>query len=820
MNKLSLNGQWAFKKTTDADWLTGQVPGSVVADMLNLGMLDDPFYRDNDKHTTEAAKHDYEYRRQFTVDADLLAQDKVLLVCEGLDTLSEVRINDTLIATTDNMHRTYEFDIKPYIRTGANDIHILFRSPVKYIHEKNAVNDLWTVNLNDMPFAHLRKAHYMFGWDWGPVVPDAGIWRNIYIQTFSEARLQDVYMTQHHGEGKVVLDVAVQPDNWSGGQLEIEVLVTEPNGRTLSGTATVEQQKSTISIAIKDPQIWWPNGYGKQPLYDVEIALKKEGTLLDRQVKRIGLRTITVRQEPDEWGESFEVVINGEAIFSMGGNYIPEDNVLSRCSREKTQRLIQDCVAANHNMIRVWGGGIYPEDYFFDLCDEYGLIVWQDFMFSCAVYDMNDAFAETIRQEAIDNIRRIRHHASLGLWCGNNELELGWADWGFPKTPKLRFDYLKQFEILLPEVVKEHDPNQFYWPASPSSGGSFDKPNDPDRGDVHYWEVWHGTTPFTAYRDYYFRFCSEFGFQSFPELKTIESFTEPGDRNVFSYIMEQHQRCPGGNGKILSQISENYLYPKDLDSLVYVSQLLQADAIKYGVEHWRRHRGRCMGAIYWQLNDCWPVASWSSIDSFGRWKALHYASKRFFNPLLVSAMETGTKVELHVSNESPDAVPALLEWKLRDAGSAVLEQGSMEMNVDRLSSVKAIEFDFAQQLADHDRLRSSYFEFSLKREGDIVSEGTVLFVKPKHFEFADPNLTATVYEEADAFHIRVEGQAFAKFVELKLRDADCRFSDNYFDVSANAPKEVTVLKSSLSSQLTKEQLQDQLLLRSLYNTAN
>jgi beta-mannosidase len=404
MNKLSLNGQWEFKKTSENSWLAGQVPGSVVADMLNLGLLDDPFFRDNEKHTIEAAQHDYEYRRSFEANAVLLNQDRVLLVCEGLDTLAEVRVNDQLIAMTDNMHRTYEFDVKPYILRGMNDIHILFRSPVKFIHEKNKDNELWTVNLNDMPFAHLRKAHYMFGWDWGPVIPDAGIWRNIYIQTYAKAYLKDVYMTQHHADGEVILDVAVQADNWSGELLDIEVVVTAPSGSVVRGTASVMEKKSTIQIAINNPQIWWPNGYGKQPLYEVEIDMKKAGVLLDRQVKRIGLRTITVRQEPDEWGESFEIVINGAAIFSMGANYIPEDNVLSRVNRDKTERLIQDCVAANYNMIRVWGGGIYPEDYFFDLCDEYGLIVWQDFMFSCAVYEMTAEFAETVRQRARDGL--------------------------------------------------------------------------------------------------------------------------------------------------------------------------------------------------------------------------------------------------------------------------------------------------------------------------------------------------------------------------------------------------------------------------------
>lgn len=332
----------------------------------------------------------------------------------------------------------------------------------------------------------------------------------------------------------------------------------------------------------------------------------------------------------------------------MGANYIPEDNLLTRNPEERTERLIKDCVEANFNMIRIWGGGHYPDDFFFDLCDQYGLIVWQDFMFACSEYALTQEFKETVVQEVVDNVKRIRHHASLGIWCGNNEVEEAWVYWGPPADPKHKGDYIKLFEFIIPELLKDLDPATFYWSSSPSSGGSFVEPRNHNVGDMHYWEVWHGLKPFTEYREYFFRFCSEFGFQSFPSLKTIETFTLPEERNIFTHVMEKHQKNGAANGKILFYLSENFLYPKDFNSLLYASQILLSEAIKYGVEHWRRNRGRCMGSLYWQLNDCWPVASWSSIDYYGRWKALHYFAKKFYSPVLLSMEETGTQTHIYM----------------------------------------------------------------------------------------------------------------------------------------------------------------------------
>jgi len=549
---------------------------------------------------------------------------------------------------------------------------------------------------------------------------------------------------------------------------------------------------------------------------------------LDVWERRIGLRTMTMHIEKDEFGESFAHEVNGVQVFAMGADYIPEDNILSRVNKERTRRLLQDCKDANFNAIRIWGGGHYPSDDFYDLCDELGLMVWQDFMFACAVYNLTDEFEENITQEFIDNIKRLRHHASLGLWCGNNEMEMfvaqasmkfdarglidfngplgGMASGGWLNTPKQKSDYVKMYEYIIPKVLKEYDPNTFYWPASPSSGGAFDMPNDPNRGDVHYWEVWHGGVPFTEYRKFFFRYVSEFGFQSFPALKTVETFTEPGDRNIFSYVMEKHQRNNAANGKIMNYMSATYLYPTEFSTLLYASQLLQADAIRYGVEHFRRNRGRCMGTIYWQLNDCWPVASWASIDYCERWKALHYYAKRFFAPVMLSCEEEGIltqntnvnaepydvkrSIRLSLANESMQEVTATVRWALRDRFGKILRQDETLVTVPALTSKWLDKVELPEA-----RLYEDYVSYeAVDAEGNVISSGTVIFSIPKHFQFADPKLAVRV--EGD--EIVVTADAYARSVEILNENEDIRLSDNYFDMNAGE-KRVKILAGDASN---------------------
>lgn len=796
MQKLLLNGTWTLEiPGSGFGMVSASVPGSVYHDLLNAQLIPDPFYRDNEMDALKLMDNNFHYSRAFHVTEDLLDCDALLLRCEGLDTIAEIYINGTAAGSADNMHRIWEYDVRKLLRPGENTISIHFASPTKYIKEAYSRSVADGSSDAMVGFPHIRKAHCMYGWDWGPRLPDAGIWRDISIIGVETARIRDVHVLQHHNAGKVTLEVNTHVTEIAGSA-PISVQVTAPCGKTW----TAEGEKAVIEI--DEPQLWWPAGYGEQPLYTVSVAL---GSDLDLWERRIGLRTMTVSRRKDEWGESFSHCVNGLDIFAMGADYIPEDNLLPRVNPERTRRLLEDARAANMNCIRIWGGGYYPDDFFYDICDELGLLVWQDFMFACAVYDLTEAFEENITAEFVDNIRRLRHHPSLALWCGNNEMEMFVASGLWVTAARQKSDYVKMYEYIIPKVLKAEDPQAFYWPASPSSGGAFDAPNDEHRGDVHYWDVWHGLKPFTDYRNYKFRYVSEFGFQSFPCMETIESFTEPEDRNVFSYVMEKHQRNASANGRIVYYLSQMYLYPRELTDLVYASQLLQAQAMQYGVEHWRRNRGCCMGAIVWQLNDCWPVASWASIDYYGRWKALHYYEKRFFAPVLISCHEEGIlsqdtnvnaepyalekSARLNVSNETLKPFKGTARWSLRRPDASVIESGSFQVECPALSAVWMPKQDFSG-FGTFD----CYYSYSLAdEEGNVVGQGSVLFCPPKHFRFADPNLNAFVNGD----EIIVTADAYARSVEI-MAGADVVLSDNYFDMDAGT-RTVKILRGNVDS---------------------
>ena len=767
---INLNGIWKFKNINDTKYMDATVPGSMYADLLKLGKLDDPYYRDNEDDARKLSDFDYEYTRSFVVDN--LGYENILLVCDGLDTLSEIYINDTLVAKTKNMHRGYEFDIKSLIKEGENTIKIIFRSPTEYITRLHASDPLGGTGDAVQGFTHLRKAHYMFGWDWGPTLPDVGIWRDIKIECFDN-RINDFYITQVHSDGKVVLDIDVDATSD-----DVSVEITSPDGEKYTS------QGLKSSITILNPLLWWHAGYGEQYLYDVKISLGTE----DSREFKIGLRTLTINTEKDEWGNKFCFNINGKNIFAKGSNYIPEDNILARMSEERTRKLLTDCVKANHNSIRIWGGGIYPPDYFYRICDELGIMVWQDFMFACGVYSF-DEMKEEVTEEVIYNVKRLRHHSCIALWCGNNEIEEAWSVWWTQSyDEKYKDDYLKLFEDVIPKAVAKCDPNRFYWSSSPSSGGGFDDPHNENVGDRHYWSVWHGMEPFEDYKNYHFRFLSEFGFQSFPCVKTIETFALPEDMNIFSYVMEKHQKNGSANERILTYISRNYKYPYSFEHLVYLSQLLQAESMRFGVEHFRRNskNDRCMGTLYWQTNDCWPVASWAGIDYYGRWKALHYKSKRFYAPVLLSADIEDSKVNLCVVNDANDAFCGRVEWRLADSEGNVIKSGMYDVTADSLDVSEFTTLDFSDYITCYKDKTNLVFNYKLfGADGEISSE-CQLFVKPKHFEYKKPEVNI-VYKDD---RVEVSVSCFAHEIELTSIDSDVMFSDNYFSLLPGETKTV------------------------------
>lgn len=801
--QMNLGGAWRMREADSETWHSAHVPGSVYADLMADGTMPDPFWRENELDAFERMKKDYVYQRTFTVSEAQLAHAHVELVCEGLDTLAHVSLNGREIAFADNMHITWVWDVKEQLHTGENTLEIRFDSPILYCAKKAEEAPGWESSDATPGFRHLRKAHCMFGWDWGPRLPDAGIWRPIFLRTWDAARLENALMLQAHHDG--VVDVTIRPE--IAGESAWSAEITAPDGEVMSIPETTAAEQV---IAIQNPQLWWPNGLGKQPLYRVTVRLAAG----DTRTWRIGLRTMTVSREKDEWGEEFCHVVNGVKVFAMGADYIPEDNILARVTPERTRRLLEDCKAANFNAIRVWGGGYYPDDAFYDICDELGLLVWQDLMYACAFYDLTPDFERSIRVETQQNVARLRHHASLALICGNNEMEMFMAGansalinhrtWEFvPTYPHHITDYVKMFEYILPAIVKETAPQTYWWPASPSSGGNFDAPNDENRGDNHYWDVWHGEKPFTEYRKFFFRYASEFGFQSFPCLKSVEQFTLPDDRNIFSRVMERHQRNQAANGKILSYLSQTFRYPNSFDDLLYASQLMQAEAIRYGVEHWRRNRGRCMGAIIWQLNDIWPVASWASIDYYGRWKALHYAAKRFFAPVMISAEEEGElsqnpkineyhpaplekSFRLNVCNETLRDVTGEVVWALRTPDGAIVRQGHQALTIPAMSAKWLDKVDCADA-----SLTGHYVSFAFVVDDVAVSEGTCIFCAPKHFEFTDPCLT--VEKRGDT--LVVTSRAYAKQVWLESEDADLLLDDNAFDMNPGT-KVVRVLRGA------------------------
>ena len=796
MVKLQLHENWQLCNVRKLDWVPAQVPGDIYAAFFMAGKMSDPFFEDNEYQAKALMEEDYEYRTVFTYErAKFENCQEIILRFEGIDTIADIYLNGCCLGKADNMHRVWEFPVRELLENGENVLRVIIRSPLKFMAEafqkyKNRGNDDTIEG-----FMHLRKAHYMSGWDWGACLPDGGIFRPVTLMGVESARLDSVYIRQVHENGRVLLipevDVETVDDEENETEndtesLEYVVTVTSPDGTKNTWKDCPDE------IEVDHPQLWWPNGLGEQPLYEIKVDLISGGKIVDTWCRKIGLRTLTMHIEKDKWGESFAHEINGHQVFAMGADYIPEDNLLQRTSRERTRELLLQCKRANFNTVRVWGGGYYPEDWFFDLCDELGLMVWQDFMFACSVYELTPEFEANIRQEFIDNIKRLRHHASLALWCGNNEMEMFVKEGTWVTKPTEVRDYLLMYERIIPEVLREYDPDTFYWPASPSSGGSFDDPNDPNRGDVHYWEVWHGNKPFAEYRKYFFRYASEFGFQSFPSVKTLETVTDdPRELNPFSYVMEKHQRNYGGNGKIAKYMQAAYRYPENFSDFVYASQLLQADGIRYGVEHYRRNRGRCMGAIYWQLNDCWPVISWSSIDYYGRWKALHYYAKRFFAPVMLSCEEQSwmtvgadmnrqhfefeKSIHLNVTNETLKPRKVLVKYAVRNAKAEVLCQEEQWVEVPALSSVWMDKVE----LPEIDCF-NEYVSYVAWENEQIISQGTVIFSYPKYFRYQDPKLT--VRTEGD--EIIVSAQAYAKSVEITNKNDDLILEDNYFDMNA------------------------------------
>jgi beta-mannosidase len=798
MKALNLGvGKWQMRMIGDEEWLETSLPGEVHLALMEAGRIPDPFVADNEIDVAWVAESDWEFKGIIKVPEDLLEEDQAFLRFDGLDTLAQVSINGAPLGASDNAFRVYSWDVKPYLVAGENEISIRFGSPVNHVKPFQHSRPLPAPGESIPGGPFLRKAPCQWGWDWGPKLPPIGIWKGAFLEGFTTAKLDSVHLRQSHEfNGSVNVSAEATVQKWDEAHLQLCLTLRDPNGKTFATTCKFLDGSATASIEISNPLLWQPNGYGDQHLYQAQISLRMEDDkVLDERDFQLGLRTLELRQAPDEFGESFTFVVNGTPIFCKGSNWIPADSFPTRITRDQLAQLLGDAALANHNMIRVWGGGFYESEDFYDLCDQLGILVWQDFIFSCSIYPLDDPeFLANLQAEVRDNVSRIRHRASLALWCGNNEMDWGWESWGWNKKENqaLQDAYRKFFYETLPGWVELLDPDTPYWFSSPSSGTPFEEANSNDQGDAHYWEVWHGAKPFSAYRAQFPRFMSEFGFQSLPPLKTIAAYASEDHWNLTDYMIEHHQRSHYASALFMGQMALHYMMPVDFPSLVYLTMVLQAEGIRSGVEHWRRHNHRVSGTLYWQLNDCWPVASWSSLDYFGRWKALHYASRKFYSPVLLSIEDDqpAAAMRVHLTNDSREGWEGKLAWQLIRLDGEVLESGELDAAIGPHTSELQFEREFGSLSLEEKR--ETVFIAQLYQDGDLISTQLATFVPNKHLQLVDPKLKVYLNEgEAKTLTIELEAEYLARFVELSLDNADVVFSDNYFDVIPGQIKRIT-----------------------------
>lgn len=815
IQSLTQDVRWSFCDASVEIWRDAVVPGCVHRDLLRLGLIPDPFFGCNEHEVQWVGDRDWIYRGEFEV-ADAVLQEAVVeLVAEGLDTLATVAVNGHEVWRGDNMFVGMRVNVTEHLRPGSNVLAVRFDSATQHLAEVRRSHRPREINDPVGGGTKIRKQQCQFGWDWAPRLVTAGIWRDLRLESWSSNRIVDVRVTQRHGGQGVSLKFV--------SELARPSSTVEWRG-TVSLKEEVVAEVANERAQIVCPLLWWPGGQGAQPLYEVRLELWEQGRHLDTWSRRIGLRTVELERKPDQWGESFQFVVNGRPVFAKGASWIPAHSFVGGLSRADYEPLLRSAVAANMNMLRVWGGGIYEHECFYDLCDELGLLVWQDFMFACTLYPGDAAFRRSVKQEATYQVRRLRHRACLALWCGNNELELlNEADLAQPKQAKA---YDAIFRGILPTVVQRHDGVTPYWRSSPSDASG--KP-DPERsGNTHFWDVWHLRKPVKDYELRAFRFVSEFGMQSFPSGETARTFCPPEQLNVFSPVMENHQKNPIGNQVILDYISRRYRFPKDYESLAYLSQLNQAHCIQVGVEHYRRNRPRSMGTLYWQFNDCWPVASWSSLEFGGAWKALHWAARRFYAPLLVSVQVRGdetvgignrlrstvSEVTLHTINDLPDEFDGELGWEVWHASEGrVLDAGRETVRLRALDATRQTVLDLAEPIARHGR-DQLILRVALKVQGREVSEQTVFLTPPRCLELARVAPTVRcAARTAESWNITFVSPVFQHGCRFALEDVDClEVSDNWFDLYPGREKKVTV---TLAQSIEQEEMERAVRFRSL-----
>jgi beta-mannosidase len=803
---LALDRGWEFRQqgapagAPAAAWLSASVPGDVHLDLLHHGLIPDPFNRDNESGLQWISKAGWEYQTSVEAPPELLQRRNIELVFEGLDAACEVYINGRLVLAGDNMFRVWRVDAKPWLRAGANVILVVF-PPQDQAAEKVAAADPWLARTQVPAKNYIRKAAYEHGWDWGPTFVTSGIWRPARIEAWDDARISDFHIRQRDIAAAVAhIDGEVEVTASAEAKAEVSVSYEDASGpvRLLREVALHPGVNHVdFPMEISRPKLWFPTGYGDQPMYAFEAAVKIAGQTVDGRSVRTGLRSVVLRRDVDTWGRSFEFVVNGIPVFAKGADVIPFDSFPNRVTTAAYRRILESAKAANMNMIREWGGGYYETDEFYAICDELGLMVWQEFMFGNEMQPGTYPFKLSVEREAVDQLRRLRDHPSIVLWCGNNETEaaFGWPGRVTVDPPtflQMWKDYITISSGILGQAVRELSPETPYWPSSPSSDYEATSPSY-ESGDIHDWSIWHGRKAFATYEDNHFRFVSEYGFQSFPELSTVESYTDAADRaGIFTPVMLAHQKSPSGNALIREYMLRDYPEPKDFASFLYASQVLQAEGVKVAAEHLRCDRPRCMGSLFWQLNDCWPVASWASIDYYGRWKALQYYARRFYAPLLVSPHVSRDRLAVYVVSDLTRPVDASLRIRLFTLDGTILHDEMVPVNVQALSSRIGFESGL-DRLAPAGTDTSKVFVAAELAAGDrVVSRNIVYLVPTKKIRLPSAHVSAVAAQDGDSIRIRVASDALARSVALSFGNLNVEPSDNYFDLLPGESVDVQV----------------------------
>lgn len=814
----TLHEGWRFKQVRLTNWYPAKVPGVVHTDLLDNGIIEDPFFRLNERGLQWIDKEDWLYETTFRIDEEMARQENLELLFEGLDTYADVYLNDSCILRADNMFRRWSVSVKELVKPqGENILRVYFHSPVKVDVPKwdalpfqyEASNDQSENGglLEKKISIFARKAGYHYGWDWGPRLVTSGIWRPVLLRGWSNSRISDLFIEQKQVDrrlAKLEGHLELQADKLLQGVTV--AIIDETSGKTLA-TRKVNLQPGSQTIdldfSLRNPRLWWTNGLGEPYRYTFRAEVRHENQLLDAQTLKIGVRSLRIVREPDAHGRTFYVELNGQPLFAKGANYIPQDNFLPRVTPERYRQTLLDAKEVNMNMLRIWGGGIYENDLFYDLCDEMGILIWQDFMFACSMYPAEGALLESIRQEAIDNVKRLRNHACIALWCGNNECQDAWLTWGWKrrmeaKNPayaeKIWQQYLQQYHVTLPEVVEQYAPGTYYWPSSPFAFEG--KPSGKTDGDRHYWEVWHGKKPISEYNVEKSRFFSEYGFQSFPEFASVKRYApDPKDWDIRSEVMMAHQR--GGdhaNGLIESYLLSEYKKPHDFPTFLYMNHVLQGDAIKTAMEAHRRMKPYNMGTLVWQHNDCWPVASWSSRDYYGRWKAQHYFTRKALDDLLISPVQEGEELKVVLVSDRLKPVSGRLEVKLLTFAGEEKYSWSRRVKVSANSSTELFAAPVATLLGGS-APGDLYVSVDFADSDGRTYRNHHFLGKQKEMNYPQVKLTTEVTPVEGGYDVCVSSSAFARAVCLSVDDPDCRYSDNYFDLRPGETLRIHVASS-------------------------